>query len=138
MEVRPSQGKVPRGRRSVGVCEKEPRRDTSSMELDAQMSIADLLDSLTRTDDTTSTSKRTTKKRARSSSDVENHVNISKKTKLNSPKPDEYSKRDAEEENAKNGNGMESLKQAHQPDTGKKVKIKRRSRSIADTPPGGV
>ena len=138
MEVRPSQGKVPRGRRSVGVCEKEPRRDTSSMELDAQMSIADLLDSLTPTDDTTSTSKRTTKKRARSSSDVENHVNISKKTKLNSPKPDEHSKRDAEEENTKNGNGSKFLAQDRQPDTGKKVKTKRRSRSIADTPPGGV
>ena len=138
MEVRPSQGKVPRGRRSVGVCEKEPRRDTSSTELDAQMSIADLLDSLTPTDDTAGTNKRTTKKRARSSSDVENYVNISKKTKLNSPKPDEHSKRDAEEENTKNGNGTESLTQDRQPDTGKKVKTKRRSRSTADTPPAGV
>ena len=137
MEVRPSQGKAPRGRRSVGVCEKEPRRDTSSTVLDAQMSIADLLDSLTPTDDTTSTNKRTTKKRARSSSDVENHVNISKKTKLNSPKPDEHSKRDAEEENTKNGNGTEALTQDRQSDTGKKVKTKRRSRSTADTP-GGV
>ena len=138
MEVRPSQGKVPRGRRSVEVYEKEPRRDTSSMELDAQMSIADLLDNLTPTDDTIGTNKRTTKKRARSSSDVENYINISKRTKLNSLKPDEHSKRDAEEENTKNGNGTESVTQDRQPDMGKKVKTKRRSRSIADTPPGGV
>ena len=139
MEVRPSQGKAPRGRRSVGVCEKELRTDTSSTELDAHMSIADLLDSLTPTDDTTSTNnKRSTKKRARSSSDVENHVNISKKTKLNSPKPDEHSKGDAEEENTKNGNGTESLAHDHQPDAGKIVKTKRRSRSTADTSSGGV
>ena len=141
MEVLPSQGRALRGRRSVGVCETKQRSDTSSTELDAQMSIADLLESLAPKGDITT--KKKTKKRTRSSSDVENYVNINKKTRLSSPKLDEDSKRDEEEDtksealvNAKNGKSKVSLTQDLQRGTEKKFETKRRSRSTADTPQG--
>ena len=103
MEVLPSQGRGLRGRRSVGVCETEQRSDASPTELDENMSIADMLESLAPKDETSTNKK--TKKRARSSSDVENYVNISKKTKISSQKLDEDSKRDEERGHQERGAG---------------------------------
>ena len=132
VEVIPSQDRSLKGRRSVGVCDTKQRSDTSSTELDAHMSIADLLKSLAPKDGIATNKK--TKKRTRSSSDVENYANINKKTKLSSAKLDEHSKRD-EEEDTKNEAPM-NAKKLFQPDRRKKVNTKRPPRSTADTPQG--
>ena len=87
-EVVPPQSKTLRARRSAGAC-KQDRVETqdndavsATMEEDAQMSIADLLDSLSSTDENTVSRK--SKKRTRSVSDAENssETTTSKKSRI--------------------------------------------------------
>ena len=84
-EMVPPQNKTLKGRRSVGASkhEKGKTQDTESHSVtpeDAQMSIADMLDSLMSTDENTMKSK----KRTRSVSDVENDSDTaSKKSRMN-------------------------------------------------------